>query len=131
MTVKTVVSDRNGETNKLTSQALAQSLKQLAGGLQIEDADFDAVSRRILDAVPPSATHSSVVQFGGEVLAAMSTTHPDFANLAARWEISELHKNYKGYLLLRTSRFFKSSGHRVRLQQSRGIRPALHITIKT
>ncbi|CAR22703.1 KLTH0D09922p [Lachancea thermotolerans CBS 6340] len=96
MTVKTVVSDRNGEANKLTSQALAQSLKQLAGGLQIEDADFDAVSRRILDAVPPSATHSSVVQFGGEVLAAMSTTHPDFANLAARWEISELHKKLQG-----------------------------------
>ncbi|SCV05753.1 LANO_0H14422g1_1 [Lachancea nothofagi CBS 11611] len=90
------MNDRIGSSTIPDGDELAKSLKTLAKGLSLQSADYNAISQKIMSALPPCVKPSDLVKFTGEVLVAMTTKHPDFANLAARWEISNLHERLKG-----------------------------------
>ncbi|SCU82818.1 LADA_0C08130g1_1 [Lachancea dasiensis] len=80
----------------LDAAHLAISLKSISKGLQIDSDDFETIAQRILASVPSKVQSCEFIQYTGEVLVAMTTTHPDFAVLAARWEVYNLHKKIGG-----------------------------------
>ncbi|SCU89459.1 LAFA_0E18206g1_1 [Lachancea sp. 'fantastica'] len=93
MTAKTLLDERSRCPEALDGDKLVASLRQLSRGLLLpESTDFDAIVAKILSSLPPSVRRSEFVQFTGEILVAMTTTHPDFGRLAARWEVFNLHK---------------------------------------
>ncbi|SCU93692.1 LAME_0F04676g1_1 [Lachancea meyersii CBS 8951] len=92
MTEKTLLNEELGSSEALDGDKLNSTLKELAHDLSLQSSDLDAITHKILASLPPSVRRSELVQFTGEVLVAMTTTHPDFANLAARWEVFNLHK---------------------------------------
>ena len=53
------------------------------------------VSLRVIEGLYDGVTTSELDNLAAEIAATMTTTHPDFAKLAARISVSNLHKNTK------------------------------------
>ena len=53
------------------------------------------VSMRVIEGLYDGVTTSELDNLAAEVAATMTTTHPDYANLASRISVSNLHKNTK------------------------------------
>ena len=50
---------------------------------------------RVIEGLYDGVTTSELDNLAAEVAATMTTTHPDYANLASRISVSNLHKNTK------------------------------------
>ena len=53
------------------------------------------VSMRVIEGLYDGVTTSELDNLAAEIAATMTTTHPDYAQLAARISVSNLHKNTK------------------------------------
>ena len=53
------------------------------------------VSMRVIEGLYDGVTTSELDNLAAEIAATMTTTHPDYAKLAARISVSNLHKNTK------------------------------------
>ncbi|CEP64092.1 uncharacterized protein LALA0_S10e02080g [Lachancea lanzarotensis] len=115
MTAKTLLDERARSSEVLDGDKLVASLRNLSKGLSLPDStNFDAIALKIITNLPPSVRRSEFIQFTGEILVALTTTHPDFALLAARWELFNLHKRMKNITFtenLRAIREFRAVGN--------------------
>src|SRR6056300_866238 len=85
---------RDGRQEPVMFDKITTRIRKLCYGLS-PLVDPVKVAMRVIDGLYDAVTTSELDNLAAEVAATMTTTHPDFAQLAARISVSNLHKNTK------------------------------------
>ncbi|PKA58347.1 Ribonucleoside-diphosphate reductase large subunit [Apostasia shenzhenica] len=86
---------RDGRQEEVHFDKITARLKKLSYGLNIEHCDPVIVAQKVCAGVYRGVTTSQLDELAAETAAAMTASHPDYALLAARIAVSNLHKNTK------------------------------------
>ncbi|KAH6770614.1 ribonucleotide reductase 1 [Perilla frutescens var. hirtella] len=86
---------RDGRQETVHFDKITARLKKLSYGLSSEHCDPVLVSQKVCAGVYKGVTTSQLDELAAETAAAMTANHPDYACLAARIAVSNLHKNTK------------------------------------
>ena len=85
---------RDGHKEPVMFDKITARIKKLCYGLN-PLVDPVRVSMRVIEGLYEGVTTSELDNLAAEVAATMTTTHPDYTNLASRISVSNLHKNTK------------------------------------
>ena len=83
---------RNGEREEVRFDAILERVSRLAEGLDTVFVDPSEITQKVVDGVYDNIPTTKIDVLTAQTCASMATTHPDFAKLAARITISNLHK---------------------------------------
>src|SRR6056300_450002 len=83
---------RDGRKEPIMFDKITARIKKLCYGFN-ELVDPVRVAMRVIEGLYDGVTTSELDNLAAEIAATMTTTHPDYASLAARISISNLHKN--------------------------------------
>jgi len=83
---------RNGQKEPVMFDKITDRIKKLCYGLN-DRVDAVKVAMRVIEGLYDGVTTSELDNLAAETAASMTISHPDFAQLAARIAISNLHKN--------------------------------------
>ncbi|KAL4578035.1 hypothetical protein LXL04_014150 [Taraxacum kok-saghyz] len=86
---------RDGRQEAVHFDKITARLKKLSYGLSIDHCDPVLVSQKVCAGVYKGVTTSQLDELAAETAAGMTANHPDYASLAARIAVSNLHKNTK------------------------------------
>ncbi|KAB1201076.1 Ribonucleoside-diphosphate reductase large subunit [Morella rubra] len=86
---------RDGRQEPLQFGKITARLKKLSYGLSVEHCDPIIVAQKVCAGLYDGVTTTQLDELATETAAAMTTNHPDYALLAARIAVSDLHKNTK------------------------------------
>ena len=86
------VSKRDGRKEPIMFDKITARIKKLCYGFN-PLVDPVRVAMRVIEGLYDGVTTSELDNLAAEIAATMTTTHPDYASLAARISISNLHKN--------------------------------------
>ncbi|XP_040996986.1 ribonucleoside-diphosphate reductase large subunit-like isoform X1 [Juglans microcarpa x Juglans regia] len=86
---------RDGSQEPFHFEKITARVKKLSYGLNVEHCDPVLVTRRVCAGLYEGVTTIQLDELVAETAAAMTTNHPDYALLAARIAVSNLHKNTK------------------------------------
>ncbi|CAI7747647.1 unnamed protein product [Closterium sp. NIES-54] len=86
---------RDGRKETVHFDKITARLKKLSYGLNPDFCDPVVVAQKVCMGVYKGVTTSQLDELAAETAAAMTSTHPDYAILAARIAVSNLHKNTK------------------------------------
>jgi len=86
---------RDGRQEAVHFDKITARLKKLSYGLNPEHCEPVLVAQKVCMGVYKGVTTSQLDELAAETAAAMTANHPDYAILAARIAISNLHKNTK------------------------------------
>ncbi|XP_078428428.1 ribonucleotide reductase 1 isoform X2 [Wolffia australiana] len=84
---------RDGRQETVHFDKITARLKKLSYGLSQEHCDPVLVAQKVCAGVYKGVTTSQLDELAAETAAAMTANHPDYAALAARIAVSNLHKN--------------------------------------
>ncbi|KMZ56310.1 Ribonucleoside-diphosphate reductase [Zostera marina] len=84
---------RDGRREVVHFDKITARLKKLSYGLNQDHCDPILVAQKVCAGVYKGVTTSQLDELAAETAAAMTTSHPDYAQLAARIAVSNLHKN--------------------------------------
>ena len=85
---------RDGRKELIMFDKITARVRKLCYGLN-ELVDPLKVTMRVIEGLYDGVTTSELDNLAAEIAATMTTTHPDYARLAARVSVSNLHKNTK------------------------------------
>jgi len=85
---------RDGRKEPIMFDKITARVRKLCYGLN-ELVDPVKISMRVIEGLYDGVTTSELDNLAAEVAATMTTSHPDYARLAARISVSNLHKNTK------------------------------------
>ena len=85
---------RDGRKEPIMFDKITARVRKLCYGLN-DLVDPVKVAMRVIEGLYDGVTTSELDNLAAETAATMTTTHPDFAKLAARISVSNLHKNTK------------------------------------
>ncbi len=85
---------RDGRREPVMFDKITARVKKLCYGLN-ELVDPVKVAMRVIEGLYDNVTTSELDNLAAEIAATMTTLHPDYAKLAARISVSNLHKNTK------------------------------------
>ena len=85
---------RDGRKEAVKFDKITARIEKLCYGLS-EYVDPVSVAKRVIDGVYDGVTTSELDNLAAETAASMTIKHPDYANLAARIAVSNLHKSTK------------------------------------
>ncbi|UOB15993.1 ribonucleoside-diphosphate reductase subunit alpha [Abyssalbus ytuae] len=85
---------RDGRKEPVMFDKITARVRKLCYGLN-DLVDPVKISMRVIEGLYDGVTTSELDNLAAEVAATMTTTHPDYAKLAARISVSNLHKNTK------------------------------------
>ena len=85
---------RDGRKEEIMFDKITARVRKLCYGLN-ELVDPLKVAMRVIEGLYDGVTTSELDNLAAEVAATMTTAHPDYARLAARVSVSNLHKNTK------------------------------------
>ena len=85
---------RDGRKEPVMFDKITARIKKLCYGLN-PLVDPVKISLRVIEGLYDGVTTSELDNLAAEVAATMTTSHPDYAKLAARVSVSNLHKNTK------------------------------------
>ena len=85
---------RDGRKEPVKFDKVTARVQKLAYGLS-EHVDTFSVAQKVIEGIFDGVTTSQLDNLAAEIAASMTTRHPDFALLAARIAVSNLHKNTK------------------------------------
>jgi ribonucleoside-diphosphate reductase alpha chain len=85
---------RDGSKQPIMFDKITARVRKLCYGLN-ELVDPVKISMRVIEGLYDGVTTSELDNLAAEVAATMTTAHPDYARLAARISVSNLHKNTK------------------------------------
>ena len=85
---------RDGHKEPVIFDKITARVRKLCYGLN-DLVDPVRVAMRVIEGLYDGVTTSELDNLAAEVAATMTTTHPDYAQLAARISVSNLHKNTK------------------------------------
>lgn len=88
------VTKRDGRKEQIMFDKITARIRKLCYGLN-EIVDPLKVAMRVIEGLYDGVTTSELDNLAAEVSATMTTAHPDYARLAARISVSNLHKNTK------------------------------------
>ncbi|CAI9271918.1 unnamed protein product [Lactuca saligna] len=86
---------RDGRQEAVHFDKITARLKKLSYGLSVDHCDPVLVSQKVCAGVYKGVTTSQLDELAAETAAGMTANHPDYASLAARIAVSNLHKNTK------------------------------------
>lgn len=85
---------RDGRKEPMMFDKITARVRKLCYGLN-DLVDPVKVAMRVIEGLYDNVTTSELDNLAAEIAATMTTTHPDYAKLAARISVSNLHKNTK------------------------------------
>lgn len=89
------VTKRDGKKQEVKFDKITSRIQKLCYGLDMNYVDPTLVSLKVIEGIYDGVTTSELDNLAAEVAATMTTRHPDYASLAARIAVSNLHKNTK------------------------------------
>jgi len=89
------VMKRSGKTEDVSFDKITGRIKKLCYGLDQKYIDPIEISKKVIQGLFDGVKTTELDNLAAETAATMSTKHPDFAQLAARIAISNLHKSTK------------------------------------
>eukprot|EP01137_Pigoraptor_chileana_P012012 Opistho-2@63778 len=92
---KMYVLKRDGRHEKVMFDKITSRISKLVYGLNPEFVDPTEITMKVISGVYPGVTTVELDTLAAETAAYMTTTHPDYAILAARIAVSNLHKETK------------------------------------
>ncbi|OEL26890.1 Ribonucleoside-diphosphate reductase large chain [Dichanthelium oligosanthes] len=84
---------RDGRQESVHFDKITARLKKLSYGLSAEHCDPVLVAQKVCAGVYKGVTTSQIGELAAETAASMTASHPDYASLAGRIAVSNLHKN--------------------------------------
>jgi ribonucleoside-diphosphate reductase alpha chain len=85
---------RDGKREPVMFDKITARVRKLCYGLN-DLVDPIKISMRVIEGIYDGVTTSELDSLAAEIAATLTTTHPDFAKVAARIAVSNLHKNTK------------------------------------
>ena len=86
---------RDGRKEKVRFDKITARVSRLCYGLDPKHVDAVKITQRVITGVYEGVTTSELDNLAAETAAYMTTLHPDYAILAARIAVSNLHKQTK------------------------------------
>jgi len=83
---------RNGEKQTVSFDKITTRISSLIKGLDTKFVDAAIVAQKVVSGVYPGVTTEELDELAAQTAAYMATEHPDYALLAARISVSNLHK---------------------------------------
>ncbi|MCL4140123.1 UNVERIFIED_CONTAM: hypothetical protein GTU68_012162 [Idotea baltica] len=84
---------RSGKTEEVKFDKITARVKKLCYGLNPNFVDPVSIAMKVVQGLYDGVTTTELDNLTAETAASMTTKHPDFAKLAARIAVSNLHKN--------------------------------------
>ncbi|MBS1576218.1 MAG: ribonucleoside-diphosphate reductase subunit alpha [Bacteroidetes bacterium] len=84
---------RNGKKEPVHFDKITSRIHKLSYGLNLQYADLIQISQKVIQGIYEGVTTTELDNLAAETAASFTTKHPDFAVLAARIAVSNLHKN--------------------------------------
>jgi len=92
---KMTVVKRDGLKETVHFDKITSRIDKLCYGLEQEYIDTTSISMKVISGLYPGVTTVELDNLAAEIAATMTTKHPDYAILAARIAVSNLHKETK------------------------------------
>ncbi|OWF48960.1 ribonucleoside-diphosphate reductase large subunit-like [Mizuhopecten yessoensis] len=86
---------RDGREEKVMFDKITSRIQKLCYGLNSDFVDPTAITLKVINGLYPGVTTVELDNLAAETAATMTTKHPDYAQLAARIAVSNLHKETK------------------------------------
>jgi len=93
--MKMYVQKRDGRVERVMFDKITSRIEKLCYGLNPNFIDATQVTMKVISGVYPGVTTVELDNLAAETAAQMATKHPDYATLAARIAVSNLHKETK------------------------------------
>ena len=84
---------RSGKREDVSFDKITARIKKLCYGLNPEYVQFHHIAKKVIQGLYDGVSTTALDNLAAETAATMATDHPDYALLAARIAISNLHKN--------------------------------------
>lgn len=84
---------RNGKQETVHFDKITARVHKLVYGLSVTEKDVIEIAKKVIQGIYDNVTTTELDNLAAETAAAYTTVHPDFAVLAARIAVSNLHKN--------------------------------------
>lgn len=84
---------RSGKREDVSFDKITARIKKLCYGLNTKYVNHIEIARKVIEGLYDGVTTTALDNLAAETAATMATTHPDYALLAARIAVSNLHKN--------------------------------------
>src|ERR1700679_1364877 len=92
---KMYVVKRDGRSEEVHFDKITSRIEKLCYGLNLEFFAPPAITKRVITGLYTGVTTVELDNLAAETAATMTTKHPDYALLAARIAVSNLHKETK------------------------------------
>eukprot|EP00092_Neocalanus_flemingeri_P039187 GFUD01042650.1.p1 GENE.GFUD01042650.1~~GFUD01042650.1.p1 ORF type:complete len:814 (+),score=212.28 GFUD01042650.1:563-3004(+) len=92
---KMVVLKRDGREEIIHFDKITSRIEKLCYGLESDYIDPTSITLKVISGLYPGVTTVELDNLAAEIAATMTTKHPDYAILAARIAVSNLHKETK------------------------------------
>src|SRR4030095_10608917 len=86
---------RDGRTETVKFDKITARIEKLSYGLNPEHVEPIMVAKRVIDGIYDGVTTTELDNLAAETAASMTVRHPDYALLASRIAVSNLHKKTK------------------------------------
>ncbi|CAB3378939.1 Hypothetical predicted protein [Cloeon dipterum] len=86
---------RDGRKEEVHFDKITSRIQKLCYGLNMEFVDPPSITLKVISGLYPGVTTVELDNLAAETAATMTTKHPDYATLAARIAVSNLHKETK------------------------------------
>src|SRR5215207_5813340 len=84
---------RDGRTETVKFDKITARVEKLCYGLNQEHVDAIDVARKVIEGLYDGVTTTELDNLAAETAAVLTSKHPDYALLASRIAVSNLHKN--------------------------------------
>jgi hypothetical protein len=89
------VRKRDGREEPVHFDKITSRIQKLCYGLDMDFIDPPAITLKVISGLYPGVTTIELDNLAAEIAATMTTKHPDYAILAARIVVANLHKETK------------------------------------
>src|SRR4249920_780184 len=86
---------RDGRTETIKFDKITSRIEKLCYGLNPEHVEPIMVAKKVIEGIYDGVTTTELDNLAAEIAATMTVRHPDYASLASRIAVSNLHKNTK------------------------------------
>lgn len=87
---------RSGEKEPVKFDKITQRIDQLCFGMDLHHVDPTIIAKKVIEGIYDGISTRELDQLAAETAAYLSTLHPDYATLAGRIGVSNLHKETRG-----------------------------------
>ena len=107
-----LVVKRNGRRESVKFDKITARIEKLCYGLDVRYVEPIEVAKKVISGIYDGVTTIELDNLAAETAASMTTIHPDYAKLAARIAVSNLHKD--------TSKSFSNTMKNTKLPEESG-----------